>query len=176
MEGVVVTGGDELPKQVEGNDIDEGTNIAPFAAVHDCTIGKNTQIWRFVNLYGCEIGDECMVGSFVEIQNDVTIGDRSRIQSHAFICSLVTLKKDVFVSHGAKFVNDVRPPSGDPEEWESTVVERGASIGTNATIMPVTIGENALIGAGAVVTRDVPANAIVAGNPAEIIGYREDDD
>ena len=115
-----------------------------------------------------------MVGSFVEIQSDVEIGDRCRIQTHAFVCSRVTIENDVFVSHGAKFINDRAPPSGDADEWEDTVVRQGASIGTNATLLPVEIGENALVGAGAVVTEDVPENAIVAGNPAEIIGYRDE--
>lgn len=112
-----------------------------------------------------------MIGSLVEIQEDSNIGDRCRVQSYAFICSLVTLEDDVFVSHGAKFVNDLYPPSGDSDQWKPTVVESGAAIGTNATILPVTIGEDALIAAGAVVTDDVPPNAIVAGNPAEIVGY-----
>jgi acetyltransferase-like isoleucine patch superfamily enzyme len=112
-----------------------------------------------------------MVGSLVEIQEDTHIGNGCRIQSHAFVCSLVTLEDNVFVSHGAKFVNDVRPPSGDRDEWEETTVREGASIGTNATLLPVEIGENALVGAGAVVVEDVPENAVVAGNPAEVVGY-----
>ena len=156
---------------VENCDVGENTTIEDFAVLHDCEIGDDCHIWRFTNLYGTEIGDDCMVGSLVEIQEDTQIGDGCRIQSHAFICSLVTLEDDVFVSHGAKFVNDVRPPSGDREEWEETTVREGASIGTNATLLPVEIGENALVGAGAVVTEDVPENAIVAGNPAEVVGY-----
>lgn len=164
---------DSLPKSVEGCEIENGVDIAPFAAVHDCVIGQDTRIWRFTNLYGCEIGADSMIGSFVEIQSDVVIGDRTRVQSHAFVCSLTTIEENVFVGHGAKFINDVRPPSDDPDEWEPIVVEEGAVIGTNATILPVTIGENALVGAGAVVTSDVPPNAIVAGNPAEIVSYRE---
>lgn len=160
---------------IEDCDIGEGTDVAEFTALRDCTIGKNTTIWRFVNMYGAEIGDDCMVGSLVEIQADVTVGDRSRIQSHAFVCSLVDIGADVFVSHGVKFVNDRYPPSGDAARWEGVTVEDGAAIGTNATILPVTIGENAMVGAGAVVTEDVPPNAIVAGNPAEIVGYRDDE-
>ncbi|MFC6716689.1 acyltransferase [Natrialbaceae archaeon GCM10025810] len=160
-------------QELENNSIGEGTSIADFVAIHNTEIGCDCQIWRFVNIYGVTIGDECMIGSFVEIQRDVTIGDRSRIQSHAFICSLVEIGADVFVSHGAKFVNDRSPPSGDRDEWESTTIEGGAVIGTNATLLPVTVGRNALVGAGAVVTEDVPENAIVAGNPAEIIGYRD---
>lgn len=125
-------------------------------------------------MYGTTVGDDCMIGSFVEIQPDAVISDRCRIQSHAFICSLVTIGDDVFVSHGAKFVNDVDPPSGDESAWEPTTVEEGAAIGTNATLLPVTVGENALVGAGAVVTEDVPSNAVVAGNPAEVIRYKND--
>lgn len=109
----------------------------------------------------------------VEVQSDVSVGDRCRIQSHAFLCSLVTLGDDVFVSHGAKFINDVMPPSEDPSAWEPTVIKDGASIGTNATLLPVTVGKNALIGAGSVVTEDVPPDAVVAGDPAEVIRYRE---
>lgn len=158
---------------VEECEIGDGSQVEAFSIIHDCTIGEGCHIWRFTNLYGTEIGDDCMIGSFVEIQSNSSIGDRCRIQSHAFICSLVTIEDDVFVSHGAKFVNDLHPPSGDPDAWEATTVRDGASIGTNATILPVEIGENALVGAGAVVVDDVPPNAIVAGNPAEVIGYRD---
>lgn len=166
---------DSLPRVVQDSNIGKGTEIAGFTAIKNCTIGIDCQIWRFVNLYGADIGDHCIVGSFVEIQEDSTIGNHCRIQSHAFICSLVSLADSVFVSHGAKFINDVRPPAGDPKEWEPTTVKEGAVIGTNATLLPVTIGENALVGAGAVVTENVPPNAIVAGNPAEIISYRDDE-
>lgn len=124
-------------------------------------------------MYGATVGDDCLVGTMTEIQSDAAIGDRCRIQSHAFLCSLVTLGDDVFVSHGAKFINDVMPPSGDPSAWEPTMIKDSASIGTNATLLPVTVGENALIGAGSVVTEDVPPDAVVAGNPAEVIRYRE---
>lgn len=124
-------------------------------------------------MYGCSIGDECVIGSFAEVQENVEIGDRSRIQSHAFVCSKVEIESDVFVSHGAKFINDLYPPSGDQDKWESTTVKKGASIGTNATILPVEIAENALVGAGSVVVDDVPPNAVVAGNPAEIVDYRD---
>lgn len=137
--------------------------------IRNCKIGKNTKIWNFVNLYDCEIGDNSMVGSFVEIQNDVKIGNNCRIQSHSFICSLVTIEDDVFVGHGVVFINDVYPPNNDKSKWKKTLVKRGVSIGSNATILPVTIGENSVIGAGAVVTKDVPPNVVVAGNPARII-------
>ncbi|SFR90147.1 Hexapeptide repeat of succinyl-transferase [Halomicrobium zhouii] len=154
-------------------DIGEGTEVSDFTILDGCEIGEDCKIWRFVNLYGCELGDECMAGSNVEIQDGVTVGDRCRIQSHAFICSRVTIEDDVFVSHGAKFVNDRYPPSGDADEWEETIVREGASIGTNATLLPVEVGENAIVGAGAVVVDDVPPNAIVAGNPAEVISYQD---
>jgi acetyltransferase-like isoleucine patch superfamily enzyme len=161
---------------VRNCDIGEGTEIEDFVVLDDCTIGTDCHVWRFANLYGCETGDETMIGSLVEIQEDVTVGDRCRIQSHAFLCSLVTIEDDVFVSHGAKFINDLRPPSGDREEWEETVVREGASIGTNATLLPVEVGRDAIVGAGAVVTEDVPPGAIVVGNPAEVIGYRDEAD
>jgi len=160
---------------VEDCDIGPGTDIAAFSVLRNCDIGRDCTIWRFVNAYGCELGDECMVGSLVEIQSDATMGDHCRIQSHAFVCSLVTLGDGVFVSHGAKFTNVPRPPADSQDEWLETTVEDGAVIGTNATLLPVHVGENALIGAGAVVTEDVPTNAIVAGNPAEIIDIRESD-
>jgi acetyltransferase-like isoleucine patch superfamily enzyme len=156
---------------VDGCVIGDNTEIEAFAVLQNCEVGDNCHIWRFTNLYGTKIGDDCMVGSLVEIQEDSRIGDGCRIQSHAFVCSLVTVEDGVFVSHGAKFVNDLRPPSGDREEWEETTVREGAVIGTNATVLPVEVGEKALVGAGAVVTQDVPENAIVAGNPAEIVGY-----
>ncbi len=153
--------------------IGDGTTVEPFSTLVDCRIGSDCTVWRYVNMYGCELGDESMVGSFVEVQEDATIGERCRLQSHAFVCSKVTVGDDVFVSHGATFVNDRRPPSGDESMWEETHVQDGAVVGSNATLLPVTVGENALVGAGAVVTDDVPANAVVAGNPAEVVGYRD---
>ncbi len=157
---------------VRDSSVGDGTTIAPYSTVVDCELGSDCHIWRYANLYGCEIGDESMVGSFVEVQADAVVGDRCRLQTHAFVCSGVALGDDVFVSHGAKFINDRHPPSGDADDWESTTVGDGAVIGTNATLLPVEVGENALVGAGAVVTEDVPANAIVAGNPAEVVGFR----
>lgn len=160
---------------IENTELGNGTNVAEFTVIHDSEIGNDCDIWRFCNIYGTEIGDDCMIGSLVEIQEDTQIASGSRIQSHAFICSLVTVEERVFISHGAKFVNDLYPPSGNKSEWEETVVRENASIGTNATVLPVEIGENAVVGAGAVVTEDVPPNAIVAGNPAEVIDYVDDE-
>lgn len=159
---------------IDGCEIGEGTTIEAFTALHDCSIGEDCHIWRFSNLYGMEMGNECMVGSLVEIQSDVNIGNRCRIQSHAFVCSLVTIADDVFISHGAKFINDLYPPSGNEADWEETTIKEGATIGTNATILPVEIGKNAMVGAGSVVTDDVPDGAIVAGNPAEVVGHVDD--
>ena len=115
-----------------------------------------------------------MVGTFVEIQAGVKVGDRTRIQSHTFVCELVTIGSDCFIAHGVMFINDTAPPQPERDKWRETVIEDGVSIGSNATILPVRIGKNAMIGAGAVVTRDVPAGAVVAGNPARVLRYRDD--
>lgn len=147
--------------------------VKELKIIRDCKIGKNTKIWNFVNLYECEIGENCMIGSFVEIQKDVKIGNNCRIQSHTFICSLVTIEDNVFIAHGVMFINDLYPPSGDSSKWGKTLIKKGAAIGSNATILPVTIGKSAIVGAGAVVTEDIPANKIVVGNPARIIGERK---
>jgi acetyltransferase-like isoleucine patch superfamily enzyme len=141
--------------------------------IRDCEIGEGTKIWNFVNMYGCRVGRDSMIGAFVEIQEGVTIGDRTRVQSHTFICDMVTIGNDVFVGHGVMFINDTMPPQPDRSQWRATVIEDGASIGSNATLLPVRIGERAVVGAGAVVTKDVPPGAIVAGNPARILRYRE---
>ena len=145
----------------------------------DVSLGRDVRIHDFVNLYGCSIGDETRLGTFVEIQKGASVGARCKISSHTFICEGVTLEDEVFVGHGVMFINDRYPRAtradGTPQteaDWtlEPTIVRRGASIGSNATIMGgVEIGERAIVGAGAVVTRNVPAGAIVAGNPARII-------
>jgi acetyltransferase-like isoleucine patch superfamily enzyme len=137
--------------------------------IRNCKIGENTKIWNFVNLYDCEIGDNCMIGCFVEITGGVKIGNNCSVQSHTFICNGVTVEDDVFIGHGVVFVNDVYPPQPDKSKWKKTLIKKGASIGSNATILPVIIGENSMVGAGAVVTKDVPPNVIVVGNPARVI-------
>jgi acetyltransferase-like isoleucine patch superfamily enzyme len=140
----------------------------------DVTLGREVAIFEFVNLYGCTIGDQSRIGTFVEIQRDVTIGRRVRVQSHTFICSGVTIGDDVFVGHNVTFIND-RLPSAEGArtgEWtlEPVVVGNGVSIGSGVVIMcGVTIGDGARIGAGAVVTKDVPAGATVAGVPARLL-------
>ncbi|HEV2863478.1 MAG TPA: acyltransferase [Pyrinomonadaceae bacterium] len=153
---------------------------AEFSSIAaDVVLGQGVRIFRFVNLYGCSIGDETRVGTFVEIQRGARVGARCKISSHTFICEGVTIEDEVFVGHGVMFTNDRRPratrPDGTPqteEDWtlEPTIVRRGASIGSNATILcGIEIGERATVGAGSVVTRSVPPGATVAGNPARII-------
>lgn len=142
-------------------------------------LGRDVKIYDYVNLYGCEIGDESRIGTFVEIQKNAKIGRRCKISSHTFICEGVTVEDEVFIGHGVMFINDTYPRATAADgnlqtekDWivEPTVVKRGASIGSGATILSrVTIGENAIVGAGSVVTKDVPANTIVAGNPARVL-------
>jgi acetyltransferase-like isoleucine patch superfamily enzyme len=146
-------------------------------------LGKRVGLSNYINLYGCEVGDETKIGAFVEIQKNDTVGKRCKISSHTFICEGVVIEDTVFIGHGVIFINDSYPrattPDGDLQtdsDWkaESTVIKKGASIGSGATILCNThIGENAIVGAGSVVTKDVPANAIVAGNPARVLRYME---
>jgi acetyltransferase-like isoleucine patch superfamily enzyme len=146
----------------------------------DVKLGEGVQIYNFVNLYGCEIGDGTKIGSFVEIQKGVRVGRNCKISSHTFICEGVTVEDEVFIGHGVNFINDKYPRATVPggalqteADWkvEPTTVRRGASIGTGATILGgIIINEHAIIGAGAVVTRDVPARAVVAGSPARVLG------
>jgi acetyltransferase-like isoleucine patch superfamily enzyme len=153
---------------------------ADFARIApDVKLGRDVKIYAFVNLYGCEIGDESKIGAFVEIQKGARIGCRVKVSSHAFICEGVTVEDEAFIGHGVTFINDKYPRAtnhaGEPQtetDWTcvATRVKRGASIGSNATILcGVTIGEGAIVGAGSVVTHDVPPHAIVAGNPARIL-------
>lgn len=147
----------------------------------DVKLGREVRLANFINLYGCEIGDGTRVGAFVEIQKNARVGCRCKISSHSFICEGVTIEDNVFIGHGVVFINDTYPRATtaagtlqSEQDWkvEPTLVRRGASIGSGATILAnLTIGENALVGAGSVVTKDVPANCIVAGNPARMLRY-----
>jgi acetyltransferase-like isoleucine patch superfamily enzyme len=144
----------------------------------DVKLGRDVKLSKFINLYGCEIGDESKIGAFVEIQKNASVGKRCKISSHTFICEGVTIEDNVFIGHGVTFVNDHFPRSTTSDgslqteaDWkvEKTVIKKGASIGSGCTILAnLTIGENALVGAGSVVTKDVPPNTIVAGNPARV--------
>ncbi|MBI5841412.1 MAG: N-acetyltransferase [Chloroflexi bacterium] len=152
----------------------EFARIAP-----DVKLGKDVKIFAFVNLYGCEIGDESKIGTFVEVQRGAKIGNRVKVSSHSFICDGVTIEDEVFIGHGVMFINDKYPRSTAQDgalqteaDWTCipTLIQRGASIGSNATILcGVTIGEGAIVGAGSVVTQDVPPWTIVAGNPAKTL-------
>src|SRR5438552_4985580 len=147
----------------------------------DVKLGRDVKLSKFINLYGCEIGDETKVGAFVEIQKNVNVGKRCKISSHTFICEGVTIEDNVFIGHGVTFINDSYPRATTFEgnlqtevDWkvERTVVRKGASIGSGVTILPNTsIGENAIVGAGSVITKDVPPNTIVAGNPAKVLRH-----
>lgn len=151
-------------------------SIAP-----DVKLGEGVKLSKFINLYGCEIGAHTKIGAFVEVQKRATVGKNCKISSHTFICEGVSIADNVFVGHGVTFINDSYPRATNPDgslqteaDWrvETTRVEKGASIGSGATILSgIVIGENALIGAGSVVTRDVPPSAVVAGNPAKVLRY-----
>jgi acetyltransferase-like isoleucine patch superfamily enzyme len=140
--------------------------------------GEGVKIVLPANLYGCEIGDNCFIGPFTEIQKDVKIGKRTKVQSHSFICELVTIGNDCFIGHGVMFINDLfssgGPAGGDQTKWKETMIGNNVSIGSNATILPVNICSNVVIGAGAVVTKSINKPGIYAGNPAKFIRKIED--
>jgi acetyltransferase-like isoleucine patch superfamily enzyme len=154
--------------------VNEFCSIAP-----DVKLGKGVRLSKFINLYGCEIGDETKIGAFVEIQKNAKVGRRCKVSSHTFICEGVAIEDNVFIGHSVTFINDSYPRATTPDgelqtesDWrvEATVVKRGASIGSGATVLSkVIVGENSIVGAGSVVTHDVPPNVIVAGNPARIL-------
>jgi|SRR6185312_7228010 len=143
------------------------------SGINGVIFGKNVKLVEPVNLYGCSIGDDCFIGPFTEIQKDVRIGDKTRIQSHSFICELVTIGHSCFVGHGVKFINDTfstgGPADGDKSKWKTTRVGSHVSIGSNATLLPVDICDHVVIGAGAVVTKNITVPGTYAGNPARLI-------
>lgn len=151
----------------------ENQPILMQVQIRDAEFGRNVRIIQPVNLYGCKIGNDCFIGPFVEIQKDVIIGDRCKIQSHAFICELVTIGNDCFISHGAMFINDPfkvgGPAKGNKTLWKSTNIGNHVSIGTNSTILPVTICDHVVIGAGSVVTKNITVSGIYSGTPAKLM-------
>jgi acetyltransferase-like isoleucine patch superfamily enzyme len=150
----------------------------------DVKLGIDVKLSKFINLYGCEIGDETKIGAFVEIQKNAIVGKRCKISSHTFICEGVTIEDNVFIGHGVMFINDKFPRATAPNgslkteaDWtvERTTIKRGASVGSGVTVLSnITIGEKAIVGAGSVVTKNVPPNAIVAGNPAKVLRFIEE--
>jgi len=143
------------------------------SGVLNVIFGKNIKVVNPVNLYGCSIGDNCFIGPFVEIQKEVTIGKNTKIQSHTFICELVTIGNDCFIGHSVVFINDLftngAPANGDVSKWKSTKIGNHVSIGSNSTILPIKICDNVVIGAGSVVTKNINIPGVYAGNPAKKI-------
>ena len=142
------------------------------AGIVDVTFGQNVKVIEPVNLYGCSIGDDCFIGPFTEIQKGVVIGKKTKVQSHSFICELVKIGDHCFIGHGVMFINDVFqggvPAGGDKKKWRSTIIGNYVSIGSNVTLLPVTICDHVVIGAGAVVTKDIQEPGIYVGNPARL--------
>ncbi len=171
----------DVPNLISKSELNAAPINGYLCITPDVRVGRNVKFSKFVNLYGCEVGDDTKIGAFVEIQKNAKVGKRCKISSHTFICEGVTIEDEVFVGHNVTFVNDTFPrattSAGSLQtetDWkvETTVVKRGASIGSGATILAnLVIGEYALIGAGAVVTKDVPARAVVAGNPGKVVRY-----
>lgn len=140
--------------------------------VRDVVFGKDVKLVQPVNLYECKIGDNCFVGPFVEIQSNVVVGDRTRVQSHTFICDGVTIGADCFIGHGVMFINDLFAdgrPAGNRNGWKTTTIGNNVSIGSNATLLPVSVCDGVVIGAGAVVTKDIKEKGTYAGNPARLV-------
>jgi acetyltransferase-like isoleucine patch superfamily enzyme len=140
--------------------------------IRDVDFGKDVKVVQPVNLYECRLGDNCFIGPFVEIQSNVVVGDRTRVQSHSFICGGVIIGEDCFIGHGVMFINDVFAsggPAGDRNAWKATIIGNKVSIGSNATLLPVSVCDGVVIGAGAVVTKDISEKGIYAGNPARLV-------
>jgi len=146
------------------------SNMQDFQTIADCDFGENIKIISPYNLYGCKVGDNCFIGPFVEIQKNASIGKNTRISSHSFVCEGVHIGDDCFIAHGVMFTNDKF--NRDKFELAQTIVGNNVKIGSNSTILPVKIGDNVVVGAGSVVTKDIPAGSVVAGNPAKIIKRR----
>jgi len=150
-----------------------GKPFLKYSGIRDVQFGENVTVVEPVNLFECVIGNNCVVGPFCEIQKGVNIGSNSKIQSHSFICELVTINENCFIGHGVMFINDTMkdgsPAGGDRSKWKETIIGKNVSIGSNATILPVTICDNVVIGAGSVVTKDILVPGIYTGNPAILI-------